>query len=166
MRGKPVTLSELDYEGIRSLLARSSQTLDFADADGFANCFTPDGVLSTTWPQVGLAGEHVGSAGLKAFVEHTHKFNAGRVRHTASSTRIHQDDDGVRATSYVIVTRDYGPPEIPGDLTYSELLTTGIYFDQFAQADGRWVFSRREFHHDGTPAVLELSSAAVGAAAS
>jgi ketosteroid isomerase-like protein len=148
-------LTETDYTEIRQLFARYSQTLDFGDAEGFLACFAADGVLDTSAPEDGLGGVHRGHDELRAYCAVAMEYSAGRVRQSAVNSLIDGDGASARATSYVIVTRDYGPPLVPGHVTYSVLVTTGMYFDELIKADGRWVFSRREFRHDGLPDVLE-----------
>jgi ketosteroid isomerase-like protein len=149
------SLTDLDYEAIRELLALYTQTLDFADTDGFVGCFAPDGTLDTSYPEPGLSGAHRGHDELREFVSAANEHNAGRVRHAAVCPLIEGDGSSARASSYAVVTRDFGPPIAPGDLTHSELVTTGMFFDELIKLDGRWVFARREFRHDGLPEVLE-----------
>jgi SnoaL-like domain len=148
-------MTDLDYEAIRQLFARYSQTLDFGDADGFAACFAENGTLDTSSPEEGLGGTHEGQDGLRKFAAAATEYDAGRVRHSAVNALIDGDGASARASSYAIVTRDYGPPIAPGDLTHSELLTTGMFFDELVKIDGRWLFARRTFRHDGLPEVLD-----------
>ena len=150
-----MALMDLDYEEIRALFARFSHALDFGDADGFVGCFADDGVLDTRAPEPELHGSRSGAAGLRQFVAASVEYNVGKVRHAVACPVIEGDGSSGRATSYVVVTRDYGPPEESGDLTHSDLVTTGMFFDQLAKVDGRWVFKRREFRHDGLPDVLK-----------
>ena len=148
-------MTDSDYEAIRQLFARYSQTLDFGDVEGFAACFAADGSLYTSSPEEGLAGVHQGHDELRKFAAASLEYSAGRVRQSAVNPLIEGDGTSARASSYGIVTRDYGPPLVPGHVTYSVLVTTGMFFDELAKQDGRWLFARREFRHDGLPEVLE-----------
>jgi ketosteroid isomerase-like protein len=148
-------MTDTDYTEIRELLARSSQTFDLGDVEGFVACFAKDGALRSSSTAEELVGMHEGRAELRKFATAAMVYSAGHARHSAVNTLIDGDGTGARATSYVIVSRDYGPPSAPGQLTYSELVTTGMCFDQLVKIDGRWVFARREFRHDGLPDVLE-----------
>jgi hypothetical protein len=146
---------EDDYEAIRELIARFGQTLDFCDADGFVACFAPDGILDVSAGPDDLAGVYRGSEGLKDFIAGSYEYNAGHVRHIPAQSLIEIANNTAKATSYVVITRDYGPPEeIPGDLTYAELTTTGMYFDEFRKTGGQWLFTKRVFRHDGLPDVM------------
>lgn len=154
-------LTEADYEDIRQLFARYSQTLDFGDAEGFAACFAADGVLDTSAPEEGMSGVHRGRDELRKYADVALEYSAGRVRQSAVNSLIEGEGASARASSYAIVTRDYGPPLVPGHVTYSVLATTGMFFDDLVKADGSWVFARREFRHDGLPDVLERVGQAV-----
>ena len=150
-----------DIEGIRQVIARFSQTLDFGDAEGFAACFVENGILDTTAPEDGLTGIHQGREELRRFATVATEYTAGCVRQSAVNTMIEGDGATARATSYAVITRAYAdlsnprgrPSETKG--TRAEMETTGMYFDEFVKVDGQWLFSRRQFRHDGLPAVLE-----------
>jgi hypothetical protein len=144
-----------DYEGIRRLFAEFSHSYDMSDADGLAACFAADGVFDTASAFAELEGSYQGRVNIAGHVQAARDYNHGRTRHSAVQSLIDIDGQTARATSYVIVTRDYGPPEVPGDLTHAELSTTGIYFDELRNVDGHWLFARRTFRHDGQPEVLE-----------
>ena len=152
-------LTDADYEGIRQLFARYSQTLDFGDARGFAACFAEGGSLDTSSPEEGLSGEHRGHEELRAFATSALEYSAGYVRHVALNTLIEGDGTSARATSFAIVTRAYAdaPSAWSGHdtHTYSTLDTTGMFFDELVKVEEGWLFSRREFRHDGLPDVLE-----------
>lgn len=149
-----MTTIETDYEAIRQLFARFGQTHDWADDNGFAACFAPDGVFDTSFISGELAGEHRGHDALKAYVTGALAYSGGRMRHSPAQSLIELDGETARASSYVVITRDYGPPRVSGDLTHSELITTGMYWDELRKIGGRWLFARRVFRHDGLPDVL------------
>ena len=162
---RAVRLADEDLEEIHQLLARYSQTLDFGDADGFASCFVEDGVLDTSAPEEGLAGAHRGRAELRRFATASTKYTGGRVRQSALNVLVEGDGATARGTSYVIVTRAYEEATSahgkPSQVTQSDWETTGMYFDEFVKLDGRWLFLRRQFRHDGLPDVLQRANAAV-----
>lgn len=152
-------MTDTDLEEIRQLFARYSHTLDFGDSDGFVACFTPDGLLDTSASDVELAGIHNGPDALKKFATTSADFSAGCTRQSALNVLVDGDGERARASSFVLVTRAhddvtnaYGKPS---EVTRSSLDTTGMYFDELAKVDGRWLFSRRQFRYDGTPDVLD-----------
>ena len=160
-----IPMTDADYEELRQLFARYSQTLDFGDAEGFASCFVEDGVLDTSAPEDGLTGVHRGRDALRRFATASVECSGGRVRQSGVNELIEGDGTSARATSYVIVTRAYDEATTghgkPSQVTQSDWETTGMYFDEFVKVDGRWLFSRRQFRHDGLPDVLDRAHAAV-----
>lgn len=152
-----MALTEWDYEEIRQLFARYSQTLDLGDADGFAACFAADGALDTSGLTQGPGGVWRGQEALRALVADLRERTAGRVRQSALNPLIDGDGTTASATSYAVVTQAYvdGARGETGD-TASSLATTGIFFDEFVKVDGHWLFALRMFRHDGLPEVLDL----------
>lgn len=147
---------ENDFEFIRNLLARFSQTFDLGDAAGVSKLFVENGVLDTTAPAPRLAGRYVGRASIQNYVDLSIEYTAGRTRTSPVQIVTTLDGNEAHVRSYAIVTKDYGPPELPGDLTHSELLTTGIFFDSLVREKGTWKFTERKFRHDAHPDVLAL----------
>ena len=158
-------MTDRDHEEVRQLFARYSQTLDFGDAEGFASCFTADGVLDTSAQEERLTGVHRGHRELRRFVAASTEYTAGRVRQSAHNVLVEGDGTTARATSYVIVTRAYEEATSghgkPSQVTQSDWETTGMYFDELVKVDGRWLLSRRQFRHDGLPDVLERAYAPI-----
>ena len=148
-------MDDLDYELIRNRLARVAQAQDLGDADAFVASFTEDGVLDSSEPEDGLLGRHEGTAALRRFAAASLEYTAGRVRHDAVNTLIQGEGDVARATSYVIITRDYGPPLVPLQVTYSRLVTTGVVDDLLRKVGDDWLVAERVFRHDGLPDVLD-----------
>ena len=152
-------VTEADHEEIRQLLARFSQTLDFADVDGFVACFANGGVLDTSAAEEGLAGVHVGHPELRRFATATLDYSGGRVRQSAVNLIIASDGVTAKVSSYAIVTRAHvecrSRDGVASESTRAALVTTGMFFDELAKVDGRWVFTRRQFRHDGLPDVLD-----------
>ena len=152
-------LSDHDFEEIRQLFARYSQTLDLGDVEGFASCFAEDGSLDSGSPEDDLTGVHRGREELRRYVSVATEYSAGRVRRSALNLLIDGDGSVARSISYAIVTHayddaanDYGQPS---EVTHSVLATTGMFFDELVKVDGRWLFLRRVFRQDGLPEVLE-----------
>ncbi|MEW1811942.1 nuclear transport factor 2 family protein [Pseudarthrobacter phenanthrenivorans] len=145
---------ERDYDQIRNLFARYNQSYDFGDAAGVAALFTPNGVLDTTAAAPDLGGVYRGIGEIQGHVLASAEYFKGRVRTSTVQSVVDLHGDVARATSYVLVTRDYGPPELPGDLTHSELLSTGMYFDELHREGDGWKFTRREYRNDAHEDVL------------
>jgi uncharacterized protein (TIGR02246 family) len=152
-------MTDSDYDEIRQLVARYSQTLDFGDAEGFAACFVEDGVLDTSAPEDGLTGVHRGRDALQRYAAAAVEYTAGRVRQSCVNLLIEGDGATAKATSYVIVTRAYdewtNAHGKSGQVTQSDWETTGMCFDELVKHDGRWLFATRQFRHDGLPDVLQ-----------
>jgi hypothetical protein len=147
-----------DYQDIRQLLSKWGQSLDFGDLDGFSGCFTTDGALDTGVPEDELQGSYRGHEQLRRFAQRSRDVTAGHVRHWAVNPLIEVDGAQARVSSYAITTRDHGPSNVPLHATYfSTLVTTGMYSDDLVRVEGRWLFARRTFRHDGLPDVVRLT---------
>lgn len=154
-------MTETDYDDIRQLVARYGEALDFGDADGFAACFTEDGVLDTSAPEDGLSGSHRGRVALRQYARTNLEYTAGLVRQSAFNLLIEGDGNTARASSFAFLTRayhdetraNYGKGD--SQVTRSTLDTTGMYYDRLVKVGGRWLFALRQFRHDGLPDVLD-----------
>lgn len=142
-------LTALDYELIRKVIARYAHSLDFGDFDGFVSCFTPDGSYETRGGSARLAGEYRGHAELRRFAEADFKITGGHVRHSILNTLIEGEGDTAYATSYLLITRDYGEPLGEGITPHSTVGYTGTYVDKLVLREGRWLFERRTHRADG-----------------
>jgi hypothetical protein len=152
-------ITEADFDAIHQLFARYSQTLDLGDADGFAACFTEDGILDTTAPEPELNGVHQGHDALRQYAAASVEYTAGRNRQSALNTHIEGDHHAAKATSYAIVTRTYPdatkPHLKPSPINYATLQTTGLYLDELRNEEGGWLIAKRQFRHDGLPDALD-----------
>jgi len=144
-----MTMTALDYEEVRQLLARYCHALDFEDGEAFADCFAPDGVFEGISQEENLTGQHVGRAELQAFAAHVAEYMAGHVRHSSISSLIEGDGTAAKAISYAHITRDYGPAFGRGQLPHVGMIGSGLYFDDLIKIEGRWFFARRCFRYSG-----------------
>jgi hypothetical protein len=159
-----MALSLLDYEEIRQLLARYCHSLDFQDWDAFLDCFMPDGVFRNVSKPVS-AGEHRGHEGLLAFGKSVADRTAGHVRHSTTNVLIDGDGDRAIASSYCVVSRDFGPPNGSGQsVPQSDVITTGLYVDELVKVKGRWRIAVRTFTYDGMPPALQRVGASISPA--
>ena len=138
-------MTALDYEEIRQLLARYNFAVDFGDADGWADCFTPDGVFRCT-PEGGpLTGRHAGRDALVAYAVTHHGASGGRARHWNWNLEIAGDGDTATMRCYLAAYAATGT-EAP-----AALRVTGVYRDALVKVDGRWLFAERHVHVDPQP---------------
>jgi hypothetical protein len=149
-----MSMSALDYEEIRQLLARYAHALDFQDLDAFVNAFTPDGWFNSNAVRPGVAGTHTGRDALRAFAASSGAFSAGHSRHTPNSILIEGNGQTARVSCYVLITRDYGVPDEGTQGPFCGMSRTGTYLDELVKLDGRWYFKSRTFRYDGGDDVL------------
>lgn len=152
MTDRPLTA--LDYELIRQVIARYAHSLDFGDVESFLSCFIPDGSYETLGGPANVAGNHHGHEALRAFALEDFKMIQGHARHSILNTLIDGQEDVAYATSYLLITRDYGVPLGDGQQPHSAVLYTGTYFDKLVKRDGAWFFQRRTHRADGHPDVV------------
>ena len=140
--GIQTMLSAEDMFAIHNLYSKYNLCSDAVDAEGYAECFTEDAVL-TVEPQ-GVTIE-----GRKAFLEHKTRDAASRGgryrRHWNGSLMIEPTDPATaRGRCYLIAYNGEpgGLPEVADCGVYDDVVTKG--------ADGEWRFSRRELVMDGT----------------
>jgi ketosteroid isomerase-like protein len=150
-------LTPLDCEAIRQLMTRYGYTLDFADIDGFVDCFTPDGyfeLLTLGDPDFGGQARIEGAEALRQMVTSLGPRVLGHVRHGVMNSLI--DGDGSRAlvVSYGFFTTDHGTPPRSTEPDSFMMETSGIYRDEVVKVDGKWLFSARTFRYDGWPDVV------------
>ena len=151
-----MAISLQDREGIRDLIARYSQTIDFQDIEGLIDCFAPDGSFAASPQQENHAGSHVGHENLRDWAKQVFAACEGHVRHSSLNIVIEGDGDRAWASSYALITRDYGSAYGKGQLPHASIVSTGVYRDELIKRDGRWYFQTRAFRFDGFPEVLEL----------
>ena len=126
---------------IYELCARYTLTLDNHDIDGWARCFTEDGVFG--YGDHGLRGR----SRIHAYGE-VHKTLASR--HINTSLLYNVDPSGTRATgqSQTVVT-------LATKQGY-KVTFLGRYDDELLKVDGQWLFSRRWVTADTIPDDPEL----------
>jgi hypothetical protein len=140
-----MTLTAQDHEDIRQLLARYNFAVDFGDTEGWADCFTADGVFLCT-PEGGpLTGRHVGREALVAYAVKHYEINQGRARHWNWNLEISGEGSAATMRCYLNAFRAVAPDAPP------KLAVTGVYRDKLAKVDGRWLFAERHIHVDPQP---------------
>lgn len=134
-------LSAQEHVDIQNLYARYNLMSDAGDAEGYASCFTDDGVLQIDPLGVSLQGR-------ASFVSFKEKDAAGRGgryrRHWNGSLHLEKvDADTVRGRCYF-----HGFNGTPGELPI--LADAGTYDDRIVRVGGAWKFSRRHLTLDAS----------------
>ena len=129
-----------DYVDIQNLYALYNHLSDAGDAEGYAACFTADGVL-----QIDPLGVVV--QGRAAFVTYKYRdvaVRGGRYRrHWNGSLHLERiDANTVRGRCYF-----HGYNGQPGEPPV--LADAGVYEDRIVRVDGAWKFARRHIRIDG-----------------
>ena len=129
-----------EYEQIRQLLGRYNLAIDLGDADGWVECFTPDGVFECTGLPEGspLGGRYEGADALREYAKVHYGKAKGRARHWNANMVIEGDGETATMTCYLLAL------SVGGALVG----TTGIYHDQLRKVDGRWRFTGRHIAID------------------
>lgn len=135
-------LSADDMFAIHNLYAKYNLCSDLGDAEGYADCFTEDAVL-TVEPQ----GAKI--EGRRAFLEHKTRDVASRGgryrRHVNGSLMIEPLGDGTARGRCYLLAYNGDPGSLP------DLADCGVYDDVVTKGeDGVWRFSRRALVMDGT----------------
>jgi SnoaL-like protein len=135
------SVSAQDYVDIQNLYARYNLTSDAGDPEGYAACFTDDGVL-----QIDPLGVKV--QGRASFVTFKQKDAAGRGsryrRHWNGSLHLEKlDADTVRGRCYF-----HGYNGKPGELPV--FADAGVYDDRIVRTGGGWRFARRHITMDAS----------------
>ncbi len=131
-------LDRLESEqAIRETMVRYAQTLDYGDSDGWAACYTADGVFD-----VRRRGEplfrHQGSQALAAFAEGHTSAPAVYHKHVLGLPSITLSEDGTSATASAYFMMVHESPDGP------QVLVFGRYLDEFARsAEAGWQLAVR-----------------------
>jgi hypothetical protein len=128
-------LSADDYIEIQQLYARYNVAIDSGDAEGYAACFTPDGVFNKQFK---------GHDGLTGFIKQwREKMNGANRRHWNTNLVITPTAEGAKGTVYLFLM-DVGvrPPTI---------MTAAKYDDELVKTSDGWRFTRRQTTGDGPP---------------
>ncbi len=137
-----MAMKALDYEKIRQLLARYNFAIDLGDAEGWAACFTDDGVFECSGlPEYSpFGGRHEGAEALRAYAT-THFSRAqGRARHWNWNLDIEGDGEEASMRCYLLALTVGERPA----LNHS----TGIYRDRLRKVGGEWRFVERHITID------------------
>lgn len=129
----PLTVE--DQLEIQQLYARYNHAIDSGNGEGWANCFTTDGVFTS-----GGGGTFEGREALAAFAV---GFAARmKARHWTNNLVLEATDDGASGACYLMLYV-LGPKEAP-----AKVVTTGIYDDALVRTPEGWRFSRRAVRGD------------------
>ena len=134
-------LAAQDYSEILNLYALYNLCSDAGDAEGYANCFSSDGLLELVTPGIIVSG-------FENFKEFKKRDYAGRLtiyrRHWNGSIHLDQlSDKNVKGRCYLLAFNG-----TPGDLP--AIADCGVYEDRVIKEGGRWKFAHRRLVMDGT----------------
>lgn len=139
-----------DRARIEDLQARYLFAFDFGDPDGYANTFTPNGILDYG------AGEIKGRAAIAQFIaagrERTEAARANTPagqrpavgRHIINNIVVTIDGDTARSVSYW--SHMTSGPNGRGTVDFF-----GHYEDDLVKVDGEWLFARRRIYNEAIP---------------
>ena len=131
-----------DRAEIEDLMARYLFAMDYHDADAYAECFTEDGELD--WAMGVAKGREAIRAEAQAFKAKTGELfkdsggNPAKLRHAVNQKVIRIEGDRAWNTGFWWEMTNGGPD---GSIA---LPSFGIYEDELARVDGRWLFTRRK----------------------
>ena len=133
-------LSGEDYAEIQNLYAYYNLCSDAGDAEGYASCFTPDGVLAS-----GPSFKVQGRPNFVAFKKKDAGSRGGRYRrHWNGSIHLEKlDENTVRGRCYLATYNG-----MPG--TLPELADVGVYEDKIIKTAEGWRFAERKLAFDAT----------------
>jgi uncharacterized protein (TIGR02246 family) len=117
---------------IQDLCARYCHTIDSQDSDGWADCFTPEGIFEFD----GWAIQ--GRTALREYAEVHTRFM--RCRHMTLNHLYHVRGDNATGTSTTVVT-------LATEGGY-KILGTGAYHDHLVKEGGRWLIASRRIRTD------------------
>lgn len=132
-------LSGDDRWSILAAYARYAHTIDDGDAEGWAACFTEDGVL---WSSRGTA-----IASRRGLEEFARAYIAQRTlpeRHLSWHHLLEPDGEACRGRCSAALIR----PATAG----AAFAFSATYRDLFVRAGERWLIARRDVHYDEVPA--------------
>jgi uncharacterized protein (TIGR02246 family) len=112
---------------IQQLVARYNHAIDGGDAEGWGDCFTPEGSF-----QISGREPTVGRAALAEIVRR----RADGARHVTTNMLIDGDGNAATMRAYLEVLRA------------REVSVTGSYTDTLVKVDGQWLFEHRLFTGD------------------
>ncbi len=118
-----------DQLAIQQLYARYNHALDFGDTEGWADCFTPEGVFESA------TGKFEGREQLVSFAQGF--ASRMKARHWTNNLVIEEEGNGAAGKCYLLLLRLDGEGG-PG------IMITGVYHDSIVRADGGWRFASRK----------------------
>lgn len=128
-----MALSVDDQLAIQQLYARYNHAIDFGDGDGWAGCFTPDGVFNG-----GGGGPQTGSEALKAFAGGF--ASRMKARHWNTNLVVDGDGDAANGKCYLMLMNLADGKASP--------LVTAVYHDQLKKTGDGWKFTSRSVQPD------------------
>ncbi len=137
-----------DIAAITDLLYAYNVAVDALDIDGWAACFTPDGVFRGAFDTFAAHAEK------DRFAAHAYELEAGgmpRLRHFMSNIRIQVH--GVDAESHCFFLIVSSPDE-----GSSAIAMVGEYHDRLTRVDGQWLFAERVVTTDGESAASHATA--------
>ena len=131
----PSSLTAEDRIAIEDLFARYAWALDTGDSDGFADTFTPDGVVVED--VFDRANRNAGREAIRAFCERFRLWEEfpGR-QHYVGQLLVEGDAERCQARSFTFATHCRGEPPFPVSFA-------GHYEDELVKVDGQWLFAER-----------------------
>jgi hypothetical protein len=128
-----MSLSVEDQLAIQQLYARYNHAIDFGDADGWAACFTPDGVFNG-----GPGGSQKGTEALKGFASGMAK--QIKARHWNTNLIIDGSGDSASGKVYLMLMNLAEGKATP--------LITAVYHDELKRTGQGWLFTSRSVQPD------------------
>ncbi len=129
-------MTATDLEEIYTLQARYAVTVDENKGDEWADCFTTDGVFTSSHQ-----GSFKGVDALRTYCHDYHTYLNGRqARHVISNVSVEIDGDNARGTTYLTL---YETTE-----RVTTLVAIGQYHDIYLRHEGKWRFASREIIFD------------------
>ncbi|GAA0270800.1 hypothetical protein GCM10009127_08670 [Alteraurantiacibacter aestuarii] len=138
-----------DRAEIEDLMARYLFAIDYFDWDAYIATFAPDGELEFA-SGVSRGRDAIRTAvsnfseGIGRFY-HTEDGEAAKLRHVILQSSIRVEGDRAWARSLWVEMANHGP----GD--EMKMGTYGLYEDEMARIDGRWMFTRRNVLNEFIP---------------
>jgi len=129
----------VDRARIRELTARYNRCFDEGDPEGYAQTFTPDGVMEV---EGGPATE-----GRAALAEMVRRTPYGIMHVTVDATVEVDGDRAVQDVTLLVVARP--PRDAAPDKRVSRVMRSGRYHDELVRTPEGWRFARRVASLDG-----------------